>query len=316
MPWKPWRKSPRSESASCAGEARERLRHEAAAELGEPEPELARAERGREERARRVVAQEVEDAVGRVEEVERVGGRRRVEDDEVVVAVGGELVELLHRHVLLRAGQRGRTSAGRAGSPGCGRAAPGRARGASTRSSQVRFTSSIIAKSSPSRREPRRGEGLRSGTRVSTLPSDGEAERVGEAAGRVDGADQRAAARERAGERDGRGDRGLARRRRSRRRRRSAGSPRLAHGGHGASSGAVRRRSRRRSARPRPRPQSATGSSGSTVVGRSSAARSAREVALRLLGAERLEASGPARPGPSGRRRGGEALERAPPPPA
>ena len=43
---------------------------------------------------------------GRVEEVERVAGRRRVDDDEVEVAVVVELVELLHRHVFLRAAER------------------------------------------------------------------------------------------------------------------------------------------------------------------------------------------------------------------
>ena len=42
----------------------------------------------------------------RVEEVERVAGRRRVEDEQVVAALRVDLVELLHRHVLLRAGER------------------------------------------------------------------------------------------------------------------------------------------------------------------------------------------------------------------
>jgi hypothetical protein len=56
------------------GEPRQGLRDVAAAELGEAEPELAGADGGREERAGGVVAQEVEDAVGRLEEVEGVGG--------------------------------------------------------------------------------------------------------------------------------------------------------------------------------------------------------------------------------------------------
>ena len=58
--------------------------------------------------------QEAEDAVveqpgepaGRVEEVERVPGRRRVDHDEVEPAAVVELVQLLHRHVLLRARER------------------------------------------------------------------------------------------------------------------------------------------------------------------------------------------------------------------
>ena len=45
---------------------------------------------------------------GRVEEVEGVARRRRVEDEQVVVAALVDLVELLHRHVLLRAGERAR----------------------------------------------------------------------------------------------------------------------------------------------------------------------------------------------------------------
>ena len=40
----------------------------------------------------------------RVEEVERVAGGRRVEHEQVVAALVVELVQLLHRHVLLRAG--------------------------------------------------------------------------------------------------------------------------------------------------------------------------------------------------------------------
>ena len=43
---------------------------------------------------------------GRVEEVEGVARRRRVEDEQVVAPGGVDLVELLHRHVLLGAGER------------------------------------------------------------------------------------------------------------------------------------------------------------------------------------------------------------------
>ena len=41
----------------------------------------------------------------RLEEVERMAGRRRVDDDQVVAAAGVQLGELLDRHVLLRAGE-------------------------------------------------------------------------------------------------------------------------------------------------------------------------------------------------------------------
>ena len=44
--------------------------------------------------------------LGRVQEVERVGGGRRVEHDQVVARVLAHGVQLLHRHVLLRAGER------------------------------------------------------------------------------------------------------------------------------------------------------------------------------------------------------------------
>ena len=43
-----------------------------------------------------------------VEEVERVPGRRGVDDDEVEAAFLVQLVQLLHRHVFLRAAERAR----------------------------------------------------------------------------------------------------------------------------------------------------------------------------------------------------------------
>ena len=52
------------------------------------------------------VVEEAGQAPRRVEEVERVARRRRVDDDEVEVALLVQLVELLHRHVLLRARER------------------------------------------------------------------------------------------------------------------------------------------------------------------------------------------------------------------
>ena len=89
----------------------------------------------------------------RVEEVERVPGRRRVEHQQVVDALAVELVELLHRHVLLRAGHGVRQLAvdrvGRAPSRACARRAraapPARRRCASGRAS------SPTARPSPAR---------------------------------------------------------------------------------------------------------------------------------------------------------------------
>ena len=131
--------------------------------------------------------------------------------------------------------------------------------------------SSIIAWSSPFAWSPASAN-LWSGTRVSTLPSDGEAERVREPPRRVDGAHERAAARERAIERDRRGDRGLADAARADADDDPPARRGLAHGGHGPSSGgaaAIAAAIRSTASAP----HAATGSSGSTVVGRSSAAR-------------------------------------------
>ena len=52
-----------------------------------------------------------------------MAGRRRVDDDEVEAAFVVQLVQLLHRHVLLRADERTRRRCGRSGSRGCARPA-------------------------------------------------------------------------------------------------------------------------------------------------------------------------------------------------
>ncbi len=52
------------------------------------------------------VVEQAREPLGRVEEVERVPRRRRVDDDEVEVALVVQLVQLLHRHVFLRAAER------------------------------------------------------------------------------------------------------------------------------------------------------------------------------------------------------------------
>ena len=64
--------------------------------------------RRHEEELQRAALEEVRQAVGRVEEVQRVARRRRVEHDRVVAALAVELVELGHRAELLRAGDRAR----------------------------------------------------------------------------------------------------------------------------------------------------------------------------------------------------------------
>ena len=77
----------------------------------------------------------------------RCGGRR-VEDEQVVLAVLAELVELLHRHVLLRARERAGDLLVDAVAEDRARGTPRRARAATT-SSNVAFASSIVAQSSP-----------------------------------------------------------------------------------------------------------------------------------------------------------------------
>jgi hypothetical protein len=52
--------------------------------------------------------QEAHEAVGRLEEIEGMPGGRRVEDHEVEALVGRQLEQLLHRHVLVAARERGR----------------------------------------------------------------------------------------------------------------------------------------------------------------------------------------------------------------
>ena len=58
------------------------------------------------EQAEDAVVEETHQPAGRVEEVERVTRRWRVDDDEVEATFVVQLVQLLHRHVLLRAAER------------------------------------------------------------------------------------------------------------------------------------------------------------------------------------------------------------------
>ena len=76
--------------------------HHRGAAAEDPHPEPGRAQ----EHLQRAALDELGQAPRGVEEVERVAARRRVEDEQVVAVLGVELEELLHRHVLLRAGER------------------------------------------------------------------------------------------------------------------------------------------------------------------------------------------------------------------
>ncbi len=95
------------------------------------------------------VVEEAQQPLRRVEEVERVPARRGVHDDEVEPAFLVELVQLLHRHVLLGARQR----RGDVPVEGVLEDALGLSSGDDayrvTRPSNVDFVSSIIAESAP-----------------------------------------------------------------------------------------------------------------------------------------------------------------------
>ena len=117
---------------------------------------------------------------GRLEEVEGVAARRRVDHDQVEALVAVQLVEHLGRHVLLRAAQRAGDVAvepvaedplGLLGVAGVRRTSP----------SNVAAVSSIIAHSSPPASSGRRVD--RAGARRRARR---QAERVGEPLGRVD----------------------------------------------------------------------------------------------------------------------------------
>ena len=85
----------------------------------------------------------------RVEEVERVPGRRRVDDDEIEAALVVQLVQLLHRHVFLRAAERAGDVAVEAVVEDALRLLVRRPRCACTSRSNVDFVSSISAESRP-----------------------------------------------------------------------------------------------------------------------------------------------------------------------
>ena len=74
--------------------------------LDHREAEPPRPHPGAKQEAQRPPLHEPREPAGRLEEVERVSRRRRVEHDHVVVAARVQLVEPLHRHVLVCAGDR------------------------------------------------------------------------------------------------------------------------------------------------------------------------------------------------------------------
>ena len=150
---------------------------------------------------------ELREPLGRVEEVEGVAGGRGVEDEEVVAALLVDLEELLHRHVLLGAGQgvgelavdpvlEDPVAASRHPARACGRA-------------RRRWPSrpACIAQSSPRISEPARSKSVGS-TQPGRVLELLQAQRVGQSLGGVDRqhADLLAARGEPGGER-GRGGR-------------------------------------------------------------------------------------------------------------
>ena len=83
-----------------AGEPGQRPQHEPGRQCEELQADPAGLEHRPEQDPHRVVVEHVEDPVRRAEEVERVGGGRRIEHHHVEAARFVQLVHLLHRHVL------------------------------------------------------------------------------------------------------------------------------------------------------------------------------------------------------------------------
>ena len=166
MPLKALKNSARSASRS---KPTIRLKTPSATEA--PRPATLRREPGRlHEDAQRAAFDELGEAPRRVEEVERVAGRRRVEDEQVEAALAVQLEELLHRHVLLRAGQGAGDLLVDAVVRGPGRGVSSSGAWRATSSSKVALASSIIAHSSPSISIPCASNSFGS-TRLASLPS-------------------------------------------------------------------------------------------------------------------------------------------------
>ncbi len=128
---------------------------------------------------------------GRLEEVERVAARRRVDDHEVEAVVAVQLVQRLGRHVLLGAAQRTRRCCGRTGWRGCARPARRSPRSRARPRRTWQPVSSIIAHSSP-RAPASSGSSIRWGSAASPSARPSAS---AEAAGRVDRDDDGSSAR-------------------------------------------------------------------------------------------------------------------------
>ena len=102
MPSKAWKNA----TASCTTSPPTTLRDRPQERLGGDVDRLQVGARRHHQQPEEPVVEEPGQPPGRVEEVEGVPRRRRVDDDEVEAALLVQLVELLHRHVLLRARQR------------------------------------------------------------------------------------------------------------------------------------------------------------------------------------------------------------------
>ena len=142
--------------------------------------------------------EEVVDALRRFEEVERMARRRRVDDDQIVAAALGEHARAARSPCTPANRRSSATGAGRSGWRGCARA-PRRGAWRSTSASQAPFWSSIMAVSDPLAPMPcaRRG----SSGYLAPRCRASQAERVGQAARRVDGHHDGAPSLDRAPER-------------------------------------------------------------------------------------------------------------------
>ena len=149
------------------------------------------------------VVEEAGEHAGRLEEVERVPARRRVDDDEVEPLIGVQLVQRLRRHELLRAAEGVRHVAVEAVLHDPRRLLLARR----VASAPHARTSPACRASSPTarRRQPVELDPLRLAGEPARKP-----ERVGQPAGRVDRDDHDATARACRGEPDRGGDGGLA----------------------------------------------------------------------------------------------------------
>ena len=166
MPLKALKNSARSASRSKPTIRFRTAERDRGAAPGDPRREPGRPH----EDAQRAALDELGQAARRVEEVERVAGRRRVEDEQVEAALGVQLEELLHRHVLLRAGEGVGDLLVDAVVRAPGRGTPRRAPGGrpARRRSPSRRASSPTAR--PSSRPPARSNSAGS-TRLASLPS-------------------------------------------------------------------------------------------------------------------------------------------------